>query len=192
MPGRHLQSTTTEFLLRKRPTSGPEMNWQDANPIIRLISGLFLWCGVSVSLAAGHRSKKEAKYDLDATFAYRHTCAQEQTVLSKFQKDSKMSVISPKEPQPRGQGMTCRANKFFTKKMAGGPEPEQPAFRTVAGSPDGCHLAKETSDFDDDTEEEAQEVESDVELMVESDNSDDSSVRSDRASLHSQRSTTEK
>ena len=36
----------TEFLLRKRPTSGPEMNWQDANTIIRLISGLFLWCGV--------------------------------------------------------------------------------------------------------------------------------------------------
>ena len=66
----------TEFLLRKRPTSGPEMNWQDANMIIRLISGLFLWCGVSVSLAAGHRSKKEAKYDLDATFAYRHTRAQ--------------------------------------------------------------------------------------------------------------------
>ena len=67
----------TEFLLRKRPTSGPEMNWQDANVIIRLISGLFLWCGVPVSLAAGHRSKKEAKYDLDATFAYRHTQAQE-------------------------------------------------------------------------------------------------------------------
>ena len=36
----------TEFLLRKRPTSGPEMNWQDANAIIRLISGLFLWCGI--------------------------------------------------------------------------------------------------------------------------------------------------
>ena len=45
----------TEFLLRKQPTSGPEMNWQDANAIIRLISGLFLWCGVPVSLAAGHR-----------------------------------------------------------------------------------------------------------------------------------------
>ena len=90
----------TEFLLRKRPTSGPEMNWQDANAIIRLISGLFLWCGVPVSLAAGHRSKKEAKYDLDATFAYRHTHAQERTVLSRFWKDSKKSVISPKEPQP--------------------------------------------------------------------------------------------
>ena len=51
------------------------MNWQDANTIIRLISGLFLWCGVPVSLAAGHRSKKEAKYDLNATFAYQHTHA---------------------------------------------------------------------------------------------------------------------
>ena len=167
------------------------MNWQDANAIIRLISGLFLWCGVPVSLAAGHHSKKEAKYDLDATFAYRHTRAQERTVLSKFRKDSKRSVISPKEPQPQGRGMTCRADKFFAKKMAGGPEPEWPALRTAAGSPDGYHSAKETSDFDDDTEEEAQEVESDVELMVESDNSDNSSVQLDCASLHSQRSTTE-
>ena len=46
-------------------------------------------------------------------------------------------------------------------------------------------------DFGDDTEEEAQEVESDLEHMFESDNSDDSSVRLDRASLHSQRSPTE-
>ena len=167
------------------------MNWQDANTIIRLISGLFLWCGVPVSLAAGHHSKKEAKYDLDATFAYRHTRAQERTVLSKFWKDSKRSVISLKEPQPRGRGMTCRANKFFAKKMAGGPEPERPALHTAAGSPDGYHSVKETSDFDDDTEEEVQELESDVELMVESDNSNDSSVRSDRTSLHSQCSTTE-
>ena len=183
--------SNTEFLLRKRPTSGPEMNWQDANMIIRLINRLFLWCGVPVTLAAGHRSKKEAKYDLDATFTYWHTRAQEQTVLSKFRKDSKKSVISPKEPQPQGRGMTCRADKFFAKKMAGGLEPERPMLRTIAGSPDGYHSAKETSDFDDDTEEEAQEVESDVELMDESDNSDDSSVRSDRASLHSQCSTTE-
>ena len=69
--------SNTEFLLRKRPTSSPEMNWQDANAIIRFIHGDFLWCGVPVSLAAGHRSKKEAKYDLDATFTYRHTRAQE-------------------------------------------------------------------------------------------------------------------
>ena len=87
--------------------------------------------------------------------------------------------------------MTCRADKFFTKKMAGGPEPERPALRTIAGSLDGYHLAKETSDFDDDTEEEAQEEESYVEHTFESDNSDASSVRSDRASLHSQCSTTE-
>ena len=96
------------------------MNWQDANTIIRLIHGHFLWYGVPVSLVAGHRSKKEAKYDLDATFAYRHTHAQERIVLSKFQKDSKRTVISPKEPQPRGRGMTCRADKLFAKKMAGG------------------------------------------------------------------------
>ena len=79
------------------------MNWQDANAIIRLIHGHFLWCGVPVSLAAGHHSKKEAKYDLDATFAYRHTRAQERTVLSKFRKDSKRTVISPKEPQPEAE-----------------------------------------------------------------------------------------
>ena len=56
--------------------------------------------------------------------------------------------------------MTCRADKFSAKKMAGGPKPEPPALRTVAGSSDGYHLAKETSDCDDDTEEEAQDVES--------------------------------
>ena len=87
--------------------------------------------------------------------------------------------------------MTRRADKFFIKKMAGGSEPERPALHAPAGSPDGYHLVKETSDFDDDTEEETQEVESDVEHMFESDNSDDSSVLSDRASLQSQRSTTE-
>ena len=87
--------------------------------------------------------------------------------------------------------MTRRANKFFAKKIAGGLGPEQPALRVTAGSPDGYHSVKETSDFDDNTEEEAQEVESDVEHMIESDNSDDSSVQSDHASLHSQCSTTE-
>ena len=167
------------------------MNWQDVNVIIRLIHGHFLWCGVPVSLVAGHRSKKEAKYDLDATFAYRHTRAQERTVLSKFQKDSRKTIISLKEPQPRGRGMTHRANRFFAKKLAGGPKPEWPALRTDAGNPDGYHSAKEASDLDDDTEEEAQDMESNEEFMMESDNSDTSSVRSGRASLHSQRSTTE-
>ena len=56
----------TKFLLRKQPTSR-QMNWQDANTVIRLIHGEFLWCGVPVSLAAGHQTKKEVKYDLDAT-----------------------------------------------------------------------------------------------------------------------------
>ena len=74
------------------------MNWQDANAVIRLVHGEFLWCGVPVSLAAGHRIKKEAKYDLDTTFAYWHTWAQEQIALSKFRKDSKRSVVTPKEP----------------------------------------------------------------------------------------------
>ena len=68
--------------------------------MIRLIHGEFLWCGVPVTLVTGHRTKKEAKYDLDATFAYRHTRAQERVAVSKFRKDSKRSVITPKEPQP--------------------------------------------------------------------------------------------
>ena len=131
----------TEFLLRKRPTSSPEMNWQDANAVIRLIHGDFLWCGVPVFLVAGHRSKKEAKYDLDATFAYWHTRAQERTVLNKFRKDSKRSVLSPKEPQPQGWGMTCQADKFFAKKMVGGsdqesgPGPEAQMDTIQPGSP---------------------------------------------------------
>ena len=181
----------TEFLLRKRPTSMPEMNWQDANAVIRLIHGEFLWCGVPVSLAAGHSTKKEAKYDLDATFAYRHTWAQEQIALSKFRKDSKRSVITPKEPLSHGRGMTHRANKHFAKKVAGGTELERPALHVTAGSPDGYHSAREPSDLDNDTEEELQDVESEEEPMVESDNSDTSSVWSGRASLRSQCNTME-
>ena len=167
------------------------MNWQDANAVIRLVQGEFLWCGIPVSLAAGHCTKKEAKYDLDATFAYRHTRAQERIALSKFQKDSKRSVITPKEPLPRGRGMTCRADKHFAKKVAGGPGLEWLALHAAAGSPDGYHSAREPSDFDNETKEELQDVESKEEPMVESDNSDTSSVRSGHASLHSQHSTTE-
>ena len=181
----------TKFLLRKRPTSRLEMNWQDANAMIRLIHGEFLRCGVPVSLAAGHRTKKEAKYNLDATFAYWHTQAQERIALSKFQKDSKHSVITPKEPISRGQGMTRHADKHFAKKVAGGPGLERPALHATAGSPDRYHSAREPSDFDNDTEEELQDVESEEEPMVESDNSDTSSVRSDHTSLCSQRSTME-
>ena len=161
----------TEFLLRKQPTSGPEMNWQDANAVIRLIHGEFLWCGVLVSLAAGHRTKKEAKYDLDATFAYQHTRAQERIALSKFRKDSKQSVITPKEPLLCGQGMTRCADKHFAKKVAGGLGLEWPPLHATTRSPDGYHSAREPSDFDNDTEEELQDVESKEEPMVESDNS---------------------
>ena len=136
------------------------MNWQDANTVISLIHGKFLFCGVPVSLAARHRTKKEAKYDLDATFTYQHTRAQERIALSKFRKDSKRSVITPKEPLPRGQGMTCRADKHFAKKVAGGPVQERPTLHTAAGSPDGYHSAREPLDFDNETEEELQDVES--------------------------------
>ena len=111
-------------------------------------------------------------------------------MLNKYRKDNKKSVISPKEPQPQGRGMTCRADKFFARKVAGGPEPERPALHATVESPDGYHSAREHSDFDDDTEEETQEVESEEEPMGESDNSDTSSVRSGRASLRSQCSTT--
>ena len=167
------------------------MNWQDANTVIRLIHGEFLWCGVPESLAAGHCTKKEAKYDLDATFAYQHTQAQEQVALSKFRKDSKRSVITPKEPLSRSRGMTHRTDKHFAKKVAGGPKQERLALHAAAGSPDGYHSAREPSDFDNDTEEELQDAESEEEPMVESDNSDTSSLWSGRTSLHSQRSTTE-
>ena len=92
--------SNTEFLLRKLPTSGPEMNWQDANAMIRLVHGEFLWCGVLVSLAAGHRTKKEAKYDLDATFAYRHTQAQERVALSKFRRTASGPSSLPRSHYP--------------------------------------------------------------------------------------------
>ena len=167
------------------------MNWQDVNTVIRLIHGEFLWCGVPVSLAARHRTKKEAKYNLDATFAYQHNRAQEQVALSKFRKDSKQSVITPKEPQSRGRGMTHCADKHFAKKVAGGPEQERTALHAAARSLDGYHSAREPSDFDNNTEEELQDVESEEEPMVKSDISDTSSVQSGCTSLHSQCSTME-
>ena len=159
--------------------------------MIRLIHGEFLWCGVLVTLVAGHHTKKEAKYNLDATFAYRHTWAQEWVALSKFRKDSKRSVITPKEPQPRHRGMTRRADKYFAKRLAGGLVQERSALHAGAGSPDGYHSAREPSDFDNETEEELQDGKSEEEPMVECDNSDTSSVESGCSSLHSQCSTTE-
>ena len=56
---------------------------------------------------------------------------------------------------------------------------------------DRYHSAREPSDLDNDTEEELQDVESKEEPMVESDNSDTSSVRSGHVSLRSQHSTME-
>ena len=144
--------------------------------MIRLVHGQFLWCGVPVSLVAGHRKKKEAKYDLDATFAYQHTRVQEWIALSKFRKDSKRSIIAPKEPLPCSRGMICHADKHFAKKVAGGQGLERLALRNAAGSPDRYYSAGEPSDFDNDTEEELQDVESEEEPMIESDNSDTSSV----------------
>ena len=122
--------------------------------MIRLVHGQFLWCGVLVSLVAGHCTKKEAKYDLDATLAYRHTRVQERVALSKFRKDSKRSVITPKEPLLCSRGMTRHADKYFAKKVARGQGLEWLALRDAAGSPDGYHSAREPSDFDNDTEEE--------------------------------------
>ena len=87
--------------------------------------------------------------------------------------------------------MTRRADKHFAKKVAGGPGLERPALHTAARSPDGNHSAREPLDFDNDTKEELQDVESEEEPMVESDNSDTSSVRSGHTSLHSQCSTME-
>ena len=87
--------------------------------------------------------------------------------------------------------MTHCADKHFAKKVAGGPGLEQLALHAAARSPDGYHSAREPSDFDNETEEELQDVESEEEPMVESDNSDTSSVWSGHTSLRSQHSTTE-
>ena len=87
--------------------------------------------------------------------------------------------------------MTCRADKFFAKKVAGGSEQEQSTLHARAASPDGYHSAREPSDFNNDTDEELQQVESkEEEPMVESDNSHAGSALG-HASLHSQRSTME-
>ena len=87
--------------------------------------------------------------------------------------------------------MTRCTDKNFAKKVAGGTGLEWPALHAAAGSLDGYHSARVPSDLDNDTEEELQDMESEEEPMVESDNSDTSSVQSGHASLHSQRSTTE-
>ena len=88
--------------------------------------------------------------------------------------------------------MTRRTDKHFAKKVAGGLEQEWLALHAAAGSPDGYHSAREPSDFDNDTEEELQDVESEEEPMVEFDNSNTSFVWSGHTFLQRQHSTTEK
>ena len=92
----------TEFLLRKVPTSGPELSWEEATAVIRLMSGEYLWCGVPTSVVPGHRTKKEAKYDLQATFGYRHTRAEERAVISQYRKDMKKKKPVIKWPEMPG------------------------------------------------------------------------------------------
>ena len=87
--------------------------------------------------------------------------------------------------------MTRRTDKYFAKKVAGGTGLERLATHAAPGSPEGYHSAREPSDFDNDTEEESQDVQSKEEPTVESDNSNTSSVWSGHTSLHSQHSTTE-
>ena len=92
---------------------------------------------------------------------------------------------------PRGWGIAHRADKYFAKRLAGGLVEEWSTLDAGTRSPDRYHSARESSDFDNETEEELQDVESEEEPMVESNNSDTSSVWSGRTSLHSQHSTME-
>ena len=148
-----------------------------------------MWCSGIPSSQTLHKEGSEIRPGCYP--AYQHTWAQERIVLSKFQKDSKRSVITPKEPQTSGRGMTRCTDKHFAKKMAGGLGLEGLALHSTSGSPEGYHSAREPSDFDNDIEEELQDVESKEEPLVESDNSDTSSVQSGPTSLCSQPSTTE-
>ena len=96
----------TEFLLQKLPTNGPELSWEEANAIIRLVGGDYFWCGTPAVVAPGHRTKKEAKYDLQETFAYRHARELEKTVVSQYRKSKKIKpVINRPETPGRGRGM---------------------------------------------------------------------------------------
>ena len=120
----------TEFLLRKLPTNGPELSWEEATGIIRLVGGDYFWCGTPATVSPGHRTKKEAKYDLQETFGYRHTRAEEDVLISQHRKDKKKkkSVINRPATPSRGRGMTRCSDKAATKKIVGGalPEPRAP------------------------------------------------------------------
>ena len=186
-----------EFLLRKVPTSRPELSWEEATAVIRLVGGEYLWCSVPASVVPGHRTKKEAKYDLQATFGYWHAQAEERAMISQYRKDlkkKKKPVIKWPETPGQGRGLTRRADKAAAKKIVGGAQPELAALCMVTNIEDDFHSARENSDFEDHTEEELediQESEHEEEEAPESDHSAASSVPSSHASFRSWRSNTE-
>ena len=49
----------TEFLLRKLPTNGPELSWEEATAIIRLVGGDYFWCGTPATVAPDTRPKRK-------------------------------------------------------------------------------------------------------------------------------------
>ena len=179
----------TEFLLRKVPTSGPELSWEEATAVIRLVSGGYLWCGVPASVVPGHHTKKEAKYDLQATFGYRHARAEERAVISQYRKDlkKKKPVIKRPEMPGRGRGLMRRADKAAARKIIGGVQLEPVALCTAANIEDDFHSARGNSDFEDHTEEELEDIQEseheEEEEAPESDHSAASSVPSSRASF---------
>ena len=186
----------TEFLLRKVLTSGPELSWGEATAVIRIVSGEYLWCGVPTSVVPGHHTKKEAKYDLQATFGYRHARAEERAVISQYRKDlkKKKPVIKWPETPGRGRGLTRQAHKAAARKIVRGVQPESAALCAAANIEDEFHSARGNSDFEDHTEEELediQESEHEEEEAPESDHSTASSVLSSHASFHSRRSNME-
>ena len=186
----------TEFLLRKLPTNGPELSWEEATAIIRLVGGDYFWCGTPATVAPGHRTKKEAKYDLQETFGYRHARAEENILISQHRKNQKKkkSVINCPVTPSRGRGMTRRSDKAAAKKIVGGALPEPEHLCGSTGPPEDFHSARENSDFEDQTEEELEELQEsgpEEEEATESDQSEASTAPSSRASFRSRRSNTE-
>ena len=147
-------------------------------------------------MVPGHRTKKEAKYDLQATFNYRHLKTEERAVISQYWKDKKKKkpVINRPETPGQGRGLTRRADKAAAKKLVGKAQPEPEALCTGTSIQEDYHSAWENSDFEDHTEEELedlQESKQGEDEAVELDHSEASSVPSSRASFRSQRSNTE-
>ena len=69
--------------------------------------------------------------------------------MSKFQKEKKKRVAKPaQEPQPKGRGMTRRADKYHAQKIATEPLPDFPVMSARPRSPDDFHSAREPSEFE--------------------------------------------